>query len=35
MDEVFKDVNSVEEEERKVRIMSEIVEGKRDGFARA
>jgi len=32
MDEVFKDVNSVEEEQRKTRIMSEIVEGKRDTF---
>jgi hypothetical protein len=35
MDEVFKDVNSAEEEARKDRIMSEIVEGKRDGIARA
>jgi hypothetical protein len=32
MDEVFKDVNSVEEEERKARIMGEIVEGKRDAY---
>ena len=31
MDEVFKDVDSVEEEQRKVRIMNEIVEGKREG----
>lgn len=35
MDEVFKDVDSVEEEQRKVRIMNEIVEGKRDGFRSA
>ncbi|KAF1355726.1 general substrate transporter [Lizonia empirigonia] len=33
MDEVFKDVNSVEEEQRKERIMDEIVQGKRDGRA--
>lgn len=33
MDEVFKDVNSVEEEQRKERIMGEIVRGKRDGDA--
>ncbi|KAF9700917.1 hypothetical protein EKO04_000455 [Ascochyta lentis] len=33
MDEVFKDVNSVEEEQRKARIMGDIVEGKRDTFA--
>lgn len=31
MDEVFKDVDSVQEEQRKVRIMNEIVEGIRDG----
>jgi hypothetical protein len=31
MDEVFKDVDSVQEEQRKVRIMNEIVEGSRDG----
>ena len=35
MDEVFKDVDSVEEEQRKVRIMNEIVEGKRDGVRSA
>ena len=35
MDEVFKDVDSVEEEQRKVRIMNEIVEGNRDGVRRA
>lgn len=28
MDQVFKDVNSVEEEHRKARIMSDIVQGK-------
>ncbi|KZM25092.1 substrate-specific transmembrane transporter [Ascochyta rabiei] len=33
MDEVFKDVNSVEEEQRKARIMGDIVQGKRDTFA--
>ncbi|KAJ8118722.1 hypothetical protein OPT61_g333 [Boeremia exigua] len=31
MDEVFKDVNSAEEEQRKIRIMTEIVEGQRNG----
>ena len=35
MDEVFKDVNSAEEEARKDRIMSEIVEGKRNNVATA
>ena len=35
MDEVFKDVDSVEEEQRKVRIMNEIVEGNRDGVRSA
>lgn len=34
MDEVFKDVDSAEEEAKKERIMSEIVEGKRDGVPR-
>jgi hypothetical protein len=35
MDEVFKDVDSVEEEQRKLRIMNEIVEGKRGGVRSA
>jgi hypothetical protein len=33
MDEVFKDINSEAEEKRKERIMTEIVEGKRDTFS--
>jgi hypothetical protein len=33
MDEVFKDVDSVEEEQRKARIMGDIIEGKRDTFS--